>query len=123
MLGKGVNFQKFKQRQNFDTTTEVNLSKYAKMGKQLLIGQFWPKILFFHEYLPSFGLYIYEQNLNCPLGLKQANSGCPWPYGPQQPESASFRFLSSIYDSNYGTQKKLNFWPNCPFDSCFPTLN
>ena len=47
LLGMGINFQKFKQGQNFDTTTEVNLSKNAKMGKQLWMGQFWPKILFF----------------------------------------------------------------------------
>ena len=88
----GINFQKFKQGQNFDTTTEVNLSKNAKMGKQLWMGQFWPKILFF-SWVPSFGSYIDDQNLNGPLGLKRADSGCPCPYGPQQPESPCFRFF------------------------------
>ena len=83
----GINFQKFKQGQNFDTTTEVNLSKNAKMGKQLWMGQFWPKILFF-SWVPSFGSYIDDQNLNGPLGLKRAYSGYPWLYGPQQPELA-----------------------------------
>ena len=99
LSGMGINFQKFKQMQNFDMTTEVNLSKNAKMGKQLWMGQFWPKILFF-SWAPSFGSYIDDQNLNGPLGLKRADSGCPCPYGPQQPESPCFRFLSSICDPN-----------------------
>ena len=89
---------------------------------ELLICQFWPKILFF-SWVPSFGSYVYEQNLNCPLGLKRADSCCPWPYGPQQPESARFRFLSSIYNSNHGTHEKNKiFGQNWPIDSCFPIL-
>ena len=81
LLGIDKIFQKFKHRQNYNTSTEVNLSKNAKMGKQLQIRQFWPKILFF-SWIPQFGSYIDDQNLNGPFGLKRADSGCPWPFGP-----------------------------------------
>ena len=40
LLGIDKIFQKFKHRQNYNTSTEVNLSKNAKMGKQLQIRQF-----------------------------------------------------------------------------------
>ena len=52
-----------------------------------------------------------------------ADSGCPWPYGPQQPESVRFRFWSSIYDPNEGThQKNKIFGQNLPIDNCFPNF-
>ena len=104
----GINFQKFKQGQNFDTTTEVNLSKNAKMGKQLWMGQFWPKILFF-SWAPSFGSYIDDQNLNGPLGLKRADSGCSCPYGLQQPESPCFRFFHQYATQIKALMKKIRF--------------
>ena len=118
----GINFQKFKQGQNFDTTTEVNLSKNAKMGKQLWMGQFWPKILFF-SWVPSFGSYIDDQNLNGPLGLKRADSGCPCPYGLQQPESPCFRFFHQYATQIKALMKKNKiFGQNWLINSCFPIL-
>ena len=46
LLSIGKITKKFKHRQNLSTCTEVNLSKNTKMGKQLQICQFGPKILF-----------------------------------------------------------------------------
>ena len=57
---------------------------HFKVGKQLSIGQFWPKILFF-SWVPWFELYIDDKN------LKLADSGCCGPYGHGQPELACFR--------------------------------